>query len=212
MTRRRRAGQPEPRRRLRQPGRPCRASRPIRATWASRRSRPAGSTARSAIRRSFTYSRQPALRAVRQRHARPRRAPPEVRRLLLPPAASGPSSPTTRAAPSPTPGSSAGNAFADFLLGYPTSAVVGHRPRRRGRPHQLAAPATRRTTGEARDNLTLNLGLRYEYNQHMYDVDNRLSSVDFATPGGRFVIASDDDGTIDPERAGAAAADARSPT
>jgi hypothetical protein len=48
-----------------------------------------------------------------------------------------------------------------------------------------------------RDNLTLNAGLRYEYNQHMYDVNNRLSSIDLAVPGGRFVIASDQNGNID---------------
>ena len=49
-----------------------------------------------------------------------------------------------------------------------------------------------------RDNLTVNLGLRYEYNQHMYDVNNRLSSIDLSVPGGRFIIASDDNGNIDP--------------
>ncbi len=32
----------------------------------------------------------------------------------------------------------------------------------------------------------------------MYDVDNRLSSVDLSVPGGRYVIASDDNGTINP--------------
>ena len=35
----------------------------------------------------------------------------------------------------------------------------------------------------------------------MYDVDNRLSSIDLSVPGGRFVIASDENGAIDPERA-----------
>src|SRR5581483_121101 len=50
---------------------------------------------------------------------------------------------------------------------------------------------------QARTNLRVNLGLRYEYNQHMVDVNNRLSSVDLSVPGGRFVIASDDSGTID---------------
>ena len=49
---------------------------------------------------------------------------------------------------------------------------------------------------QARNNLTFNLGLRYEFNQHMYDTGNRLSSIDL--DAGRFVIASDDDGTIDP--------------
>ena len=63
---------------------------------------------------------------------------------------------------------------------------------------------------QARGNLTLNLGLRYEFNQHMYDVDNRLSSIDLATPGGRFVIASDDSGTIDPSARSAPAADSDS--
>jgi hypothetical protein len=32
----------------------------------------------------------------------------------------------------------------------------------------------------------------------MYDVNNRLSSVDLSVPGGRFVVASDAQGTIDP--------------
>jgi hypothetical protein len=53
-----------------------------------------------------------------------------------------------------------------------------------------------------RDNLTLNAGLRYEYNRHMYDVNNRLSSIDLSVPGGRFVVASDDDGAISPDAQG----------
>jgi hypothetical protein len=32
----------------------------------------------------------------------------------------------------------------------------------------------------------------------MRDEDNRLSSVDYVTPGGRFVIASEEDGSINP--------------
>jgi len=48
-----------------------------------------------------------------------------------------------------------------------------------------------------RSNLTVNAGLRYEYNQHMQDVGNRLSSVD--VPGRRFVIATGDDGIINDE-------------
>ncbi|OFW27526.1 MAG: hypothetical protein A3H97_22200 [Acidobacteria bacterium RIFCSPLOWO2_02_FULL_65_29] len=88
-----------------------------------------------------------------------------------------------------------GNAFADFLLGYPTSAASGiGRGDEDGRTSWLHLYA--QDDWRVRDNLTLNLGLRYEHNQHMYDVNNRLSSVDLATPGGRFVIASNDDGTI----------------
>jgi hypothetical protein len=48
------------------------------------------------------------------------------------------------------------------------------------------------------NNLTLNYGLRYEINGQMNDLDNRLSAVDLTVPGGRFVIASDEDGNISP--------------
>ncbi len=94
-------------------------------------------------------------------------------------------------------GQFSGNAFADFLLGYPGSAVSGiGRGDENGRTNWLHLYA--QDDWQPRGNLTLNLGLRYEFNQHMYDVDNRLSSIDLATPGGRFVIASDDSGAIDP--------------
>ena len=90
-----------------------------------------------------------------------------------------------------------GNAFADFLLGYPTSAVSGiGRGDENGRTNWLHLYA--QDDWQPRNNLTFNLGLRYEFNQHMYDIDNRLSSIDLA--GRRFVIASDEDGTIAFER------------
>ena len=89
-----------------------------------------------------------------------------------------------------------GNAFADFLLGYPTSAVAGTgRGDENGRTNWLHLYA--QDDWRARRNLTVNAGLRYEFNQHMYDVRNRLSSVDLAVPGGRYVIASDENGHID---------------
>jgi len=94
-------------------------------------------------------------------------------------------------------GQFSGNAFADFLLGYPTSATSGiGRGDENGRANWLHLYA--QDDWQARRNLTLNLGLRYEFNQHMYDVDNRLSSIDLSAPGGRFVIASDDNGAIHP--------------
>jgi hypothetical protein len=93
-----------------------------------------------------------------------------------------------------------GNAFADFLLGYPTSAVSGiGRGDENGRTNWLHLYA--QDDWRARPNLTFNLGLRYEYNQHMFDVDNRLSSVDLSVPGGRFVVASDESGTMNPSAA-----------
>jgi hypothetical protein len=83
-----------------------------------------------------------------------------------------------------------GNAFADFLLGYPTSATSGiGRGDENGRTNWLHVYA--QDDWQARRNLTFNLGLRYEFNQHMYDVNDRLSSVDLSVPGGRFVIAGD---------------------
>ena len=88
-----------------------------------------------------------------------------------------------------------GNAFADFLLGYPTSAVSGiGRGDEDGRTTWVHAFA--QDDWRVRDNLTLNLGLRYEHNQHMHDVNNRLSTVDQSVPGGRFVVASDAKGNI----------------
>jgi hypothetical protein len=86
-----------------------------------------------------------------------------------------------------------GNAFADFLLGYPTSAASGiGRGGEDGRSNWVHLFA--QDDWRVRRNLTVNLGLRYEYNQHMHDVGNRLSSVD--VQGRRFVIASDEQGTI----------------
>lgn len=95
-------------------------------------------------------------------------------------------------------GQFSGNAFADFLLGYPTSAVSGiGRGDENGRTNWLHLFV--QDDWQARSNLTINAGLRYEFNQHMYDVSNRLSSVDLSVPGGRFVIASDDEGVTNPD-------------
>ena len=90
-----------------------------------------------------------------------------------------------------------GNAFADFLLGYPTSAISGiGRGDEDGRTSWIHLYA--QDDWRPRNNLTLNIGLRYEYNQHMRDANNRLSSVDLDVPGGRYVIATDEDNVIDP--------------
>jgi hypothetical protein len=94
-------------------------------------------------------------------------------------------------------GQFSGNAFADFLLGYPTSGTSGiGRGDEDGRTNWLHLYA--QDDWHVRSNLTLNLGLRYEFNQHMYAADNRLSSVDLSVPGGQFVIASDENGAIHP--------------
>jgi Carboxypeptidase regulatory-like domain/TonB dependent receptor len=88
-----------------------------------------------------------------------------------------------------------GNAFADFLLGYPSSAQVGlGRADEHGRSTWLHVYA--QDDWRVRPNLTLNYGLRYEVNGQMTDGDNRLSAIDLTVPGGRFVVASDESGRM----------------
>jgi hypothetical protein len=90
-----------------------------------------------------------------------------------------------------------GNAFADFLLGYPSAGQVGiGRADEHGRSSWFHAYA--QDDWKPRSNLTINYGLRYEINGQMHDDDNRLSSIDLTVPGGRFVIASDEAGHISP--------------
>lgn len=90
-----------------------------------------------------------------------------------------------------------GNAFADFLLGYPSAASVGiGRADEHGRSTWLHVYG--QDNWQARPNLTIDYGLRYEINGQMNDVDARLSSIDLSVPGGRFVIASDDRNRISP--------------
>jgi hypothetical protein len=86
-----------------------------------------------------------------------------------------------------------GNAFADFLLGYPSVSQAGiGRADEHGRSTWFHAYG--QDDWRISSNLTLNYGVRYEINSQMADVDNRLSSVD--VPGARFVIASDDAGRV----------------
>lgn len=90
-----------------------------------------------------------------------------------------------------------GHPFGDFLLGYPASAVGGAgRGDQDGRTTWVHAFV--QDDWRMRDNLTVNVGLRYEYNQHMRDENNRLSSLDLeGSP--RFVIASDASGRLHPD-------------
>ena len=91
-----------------------------------------------------------------------------------------------------------GNAFADFLLGYPSAAQVGI-----GRADEHGRATWFHVYGQddwrVSNNLTINYGLRYEVNGQMNDIDNRLSAVDLTVPGGRFVIASTDSGSLSPD-------------
>jgi Carboxypeptidase regulatory-like domain len=99
---------------------------------------------------------------------------------------------------SSAPGLGDGNAFADFLLGFPTTAQVGL-----GRA-ALDANANWghfyvQDSWQAARNLKIDFGLRYEYNRNMTDAENRMAAIDTSVPGGRFVIASDSSGRISPD-------------
>ena len=87
-----------------------------------------------------------------------------------------------------------GNAFADFLLGAPSAAAsgigLGKEHGRSSWVHSYIQDDWR-----VRQDLTVNVGLRYEFNGHITDTDNRLSNVQ----QDRIVIASDDSGRIHPD-------------
>ncbi len=99
---------------------------------------------------------------------------------------------------SSAPGLGDGNAFADFLLGFPTTAQVGL-----GRGAMDAntdwAHFYVQDSWQAARNLKLDFGLRYEYNRNLTDAENRMAAIDTSVPGGRFVIASDSSGRISPD-------------
>ncbi len=90
-----------------------------------------------------------------------------------------------------------GNAFADFLLGDPTTAQAGL-----GRAAMDASTNWGhfyvQDSWQVTRNLKLDVGLRYEYNQNMTDANNQMAAIDTSVPGGRFVIASDGSGKISP--------------
>jgi hypothetical protein len=93
---------------------------------------------------------------------------------------------------SSAPGLGDGNAFADFILGYPTTAQAG-----------LGRAAMNANTNWAHfyiqddwqitPKLKADFGVRYEYNQNMTDSGNQIAAVDPSVPGARFVIASPSD-------------------
>tara|TARA_B100001123_G_scaffold411037_2_gene506836 strand:- start:8605 stop:11874 length:3270 start_codon:yes stop_codon:yes gene_type:complete len=96
-------------------------------------------------------------------------------------------------------GQFSGNAMADFLLGYPASARAGVGGRGAEDARTTWVHSYFQDDWQLSDSFTLNMGLRYEFNQHMRDTQNQLSTIDLSVPGGRFVIASDATGRISPE-------------
>jgi hypothetical protein len=94
---------------------------------------------------------------------------------------------------SSAPGLADGSAFADFLLGFPTTAQVGL-----GRvdmhAHTNWAHFYIQDNWQITPNLRFDAGIRYEYNQEMTDANNRIAAIH--TTGSRFVVASDNGGNI----------------
>lgn len=86
-----------------------------------------------------------------------------------------------------SPGS--GNAFADFLLGFPETVSIGRGdPQLYGRAWRMAFYV--QDDWRVTSKLTLNLGARYEFLTQPVDAFNRLSNLDRTT--GNFLVACDD--------------------
>jgi len=98
---------------------------------------------------------------------------------------------------SSAPGLANGSAFADFLLGYPTTAQAGL-----GR----AAMDANTNLGhlyvqdnwQVNSNLKIDVGVRYEHNRNLTDANNQIAAIDTSVAGGRFVVASSGAGNISP--------------
>ena len=83
-----------------------------------------------------------------------------------------------------------GSSFADFLLGYPSSAQAGLGPGGSEYGRSLWTHFYAQDDWRITRTLTFNLGLRYEINGKITDTQNRLSNIEL----DRVVIASDDRG------------------
>ena len=91
-----------------------------------------------------------------------------------------------------------GTSLGDFLAGEPDEGQVGVQGRGAilGRTNWVHAYVE--DSWQIVPSLKLDIGLRYEYNQNVTDVNNNMAVVDTLMPGGRFVIASNDQGQISP--------------
>jgi hypothetical protein len=90
------------------------------------------------------------------------------------------------------------SSLTNFLAGNPTQGQVGVQGRGAmlGRINWVHSYIE--DSWQIVPSLKLDIGLRYEYNQNVTDVNNNMAVVDTLAPGGRFVIASNDQGQISP--------------
>jgi hypothetical protein len=94
----------------------------------------------------------------------------------------------------PTPNST--NALADFLVGIPNQGQVGVAGRGQLLGRTNWAHTYIEDSWQILPGLKLDIGLRYEYNQNVTDVNNNMAVVNTLVPGGEFVIASNDQSQI----------------
>ena len=85
-------------------------------------------------------------------------------------------------------GTYSGNAFADFLLGYPSQGQVGIGEGAEN-AHTNWAHFYFEDGWQVAKNLKLDLGVRYEYNSNLVAEANQTSNIDFSTGVARFVVA-----------------------
>jgi hypothetical protein len=90
------------------------------------------------------------------------------------------------------------SSLGDFLLGDPNQGQVGvdGRGALLGRTNWVHAYIE--DSWQIVPSLKLDIGLRYEYNQNVTDVNNNMAVVNTLAPGGEFVIASNAQGQISP--------------
>jgi carboxypeptidase family protein len=100
-------------------------------------------------------------------------------------------------------GSYTGDPLADFLLGYPSQAQVGI-----GRGTENATTNWAHFFAEdrwqVRSNLTIDAGLRYEYNGNLVAGANQTSDINLLAPGGPAFVLAGNPATLPPAASGLA--------
>ena len=100
-----------------------------------------------------------------------------------------------------TSGIGTGNALGNFLLGDPNQGTVGAQGRGNLMGRTNWAQFYIEDGWQITSSLKLDIGIRYEYNQNVTDVNNNMAIVNNLVPGGEFVIASNSQGQISPAAA-----------